>query len=354
MDKYQNAAQLSGRFVSEFGMEAYPHLETTRRMIQSVAQQHPGSAMMDFRNKAGDHERRLLAYVAENLPLRSHDLATFTHLTQIVQSETMRYAYKSWRRMWGRDGQRKCGGALVWQLNDCWPTISWAVVDYYLVKKPAFYAIARALRSLDVGIARGNPDWTNGHNDPTLANPADFEVWISSSRLESVEARLVVSFVSIATGRPVRESVVRTIEARPNATTECVDGRRAAKIDKDGSSWGKDDPYVIHAVLEVNGKTEATDTAWPQPLKYLDFSHRGVSVEYSSCKTEARVSAKLPVKGFVFSEIQGLELSDNGFDIMPGEVHIVRIGGPDVARAGLAWTYVGAERTEGAASRPKL
>ncbi|KAM0702473.1 hypothetical protein Q7P35_009901 [Cladosporium inversicolor] len=354
MNKYQSAADLSGRFVSEFGMEAYPHLETTQRMIQPVSQQHPGSAMMDFRNKAGDHERRLLTYVAENLSLQSNDLATFTHLTQIVQSETMRYAYKSWRRMWSEAGQRKCGGALVWQLNDCWPTISWAVVDYYMIKKPAFYAIARALRPLDVGIARGDPDWTNGHNDPTLADPADFEVWVSSSRLESVEAQLVISFISIATGRPVHEPIPRKVEARPNATTECIHGHQAAEIDKDDFGWAKDDPYIIHAALEVNGKIEATDTAWPQPLKYLDFSNRGVKVEYSSCKTEARVSAKLPVKGFVFSETQGLELSDNGFDIMPGEEHIVSIGGPSTVKTALEWTYVGAERVEEVTSRPKL
>jgi beta-mannosidase len=227
------------------------------------------------------------------------------------------------------------------------------VVDYYLVKKPAFYAIARALRSLDVGIARGDPDWTNGHNDPGVANPADFEVWISSSRLEAVEARLVVSFISIATGKPVRDPIVRTIEARPNATTECIHGRQAAETDKDDLNWGKGHPYVIHASLEVNGKVEATDTAWPQPLKYLDFSNRGVKVVYSSCRTEARVSAKLPVKGFVFSETQGLELSDNGLDIMPGEVHAVSIGGSNVAR-NLDWTYVGAEGIEEVSSRPKL
>jgi beta-mannosidase len=271
-----------------------------------------------------------------------------------VQSETMRYAYKSWRRMWGEAGQRKCGGALVWQLNDCWPTISWAVVDYYLVRKPAFYAIARALRPLDVSISREDPDWTNGHNDPGLADPADFEVWISSSRLKAIGAQLVVSFVSIATGKPVRDPIVRTVEACPNATTECIHGHQAAENDKDKSVWGKSDPYVIHAVLEVNGKIEATDTAWPQPLKYLDFSNRGVKVEYSSCRTEVRVSAKLPVKGFVFSETQGLELSDNGFDIMPGEVHLISIGSSNVAKTDLGWTYVGSKKVEEVTSRPKL
>ena len=58
MAKYQEPSQLSGRVISEFGMEAYPHLDTTRRVISPPSQQQPGSAMMDFRNKAGDHERR--------------------------------------------------------------------------------------------------------------------------------------------------------------------------------------------------------------------------------------------------------------------------------------------------------
>jgi hypothetical protein len=71
MHKYQNAAHLSGRFISEFGMEAYPHLSTTQKMIEPASQQHPGSALLDFRNKATDHERRLLTYVAENFLLKT-------------------------------------------------------------------------------------------------------------------------------------------------------------------------------------------------------------------------------------------------------------------------------------------
>lgn len=82
---------------------------------------------MDFHNKAIGQERRLVSYVAENFGVK-YDLASFTHLSQMVQAESMEYAYKTWRREWGRAGVRKCGGVLVWQLNDCWPTTSWAVV----------------------------------------------------------------------------------------------------------------------------------------------------------------------------------------------------------------------------------
>ena len=38
----------------------------------------------------------------------------------------MQYGAEHWRRNRGR-----CMGAIVWQLNDCWPVASWSSVDYY-------------------------------------------------------------------------------------------------------------------------------------------------------------------------------------------------------------------------------
>ena len=37
-----------------------------------------------------------------------------------------------------------CMGAIVWQLNDCWPVTSWAAVDGAGRRKPLWYAIRRA------------------------------------------------------------------------------------------------------------------------------------------------------------------------------------------------------------------
>lgn len=340
MNRYQECDQLSGRFISEFGMEAYPHLETIRRMITPPQQQQPGSLMMDFRNKAIDHERRLMTYVAENFQVR-YDLPSFTHLTQIAQAEAMRFAYKTWRREWGKPGARQCGGVLVWQLNDCWPTMSWAVVDYYLIKKPAFYAIANALRPLDVGISRNIPDWTSGHADPRLARKTDFEIWIASSRVEPVNAQLNVRFISVKSGKDIREPISRDIVAEPNSTTELIRDQHVAEGNEDGTNWDLHDPFVIYASLSVDNQVVATDTAWPHPLKYLDFSDRLVQVEISPSKDEIKVSTKLPVKGFVISEREGLKISDNGFDLVPGVTHTVRVQGDSTAVDDLIWAYVG-------------
>ncbi|KAH6988921.1 glycoside hydrolase superfamily [Ilyonectria sp. MPI-CAGE-AT-0026] len=340
MRRYQDCDQLAGRFISEFGMEAYPHVETTRRMITNPQQQQPGSMMMDFRNKAIDHERRLMTYVAENFQV-PYDLSSFTHITQILQAETMRYAYKAWRRMWGRSGARKCGGVLVWQLNDCWPTMSWAIVDYYLVKKPAFYAISRALRPLDVGIARACPVWTSGHADTTATNTSEFDLWIASSHQVAVEVDVTIKFISIRSGDLVSESLTTQTLASPNGTTELFQSHQVNTTEScDGQDWEGHDPFVIHAVISVDGKVLATDTAWPQPLKYLDFSDRKVTVEVSLSNDRITVSAGAPVKGFTFEEREGLKLSDNGFDVMPGDKHVVTVSGDAALAQDLNWTYV--------------
>jgi beta-mannosidase len=41
-----------------------------------------------------------------------------------MQAETLASAYRLWRRNWKGKGREYTAGALVWQINDCWP-VSW-------------------------------------------------------------------------------------------------------------------------------------------------------------------------------------------------------------------------------------
>jgi beta-mannosidase len=349
---WQRLPEMGGRFVSEFGMVAYPHTDTIRRFVADPRERYPGSRTMDFHNKAVTHERRLLAYVGENFRLDSA-LDGFAHLTQVLQADALGMGYKAWRRHWSGSqgeeggGARRCGGVLVWQLNDCWPVVSWAIVDYHLVKKSAYYAIKRALAPLAVGVTRKFHDWTTrpadalwkrntGHVDPRRAlTEMEFDVWVSSSRLGPVKVTVTVRFISIRTGKDVRESIQREVEVQPNGCTEVLVGCKF--------NWGKTtaetlEHVVIHASLRADGAQVSTDTSWPDPLKYLDFSDRGVEVKHVSPDL-VEISAEKPVKGFVFSERQGTKLSDNGFDLVPGdEPKRVQVEG---AIAELAWTFVG-------------
>ena len=50
---------------------------------------------------------------------------TALYASQLLQMEAIRYGVEHFRRNRGR-----CMGAVVWQLNDCWPVASWASIDY--------------------------------------------------------------------------------------------------------------------------------------------------------------------------------------------------------------------------------
>lgn len=66
-EKYQTFDKLGGRFNSEFGMEAFPHMQTIESFIENDADKYPQSHILDFHNKATGHERRIATYLAENV-----------------------------------------------------------------------------------------------------------------------------------------------------------------------------------------------------------------------------------------------------------------------------------------------
>lgn len=51
--------------------------------------------------------------------------SSLVYASQLMQAQAMRYGVEHWRRNRGR-----CMGAIVWQLNDCWPVASWSSIDY--------------------------------------------------------------------------------------------------------------------------------------------------------------------------------------------------------------------------------
>lgn len=65
-EKYQIFDTLGGRFNSEFGMEAFPHIDTIKYYVTDESQLFPQSHMIDFHNKADGHERRIATYLVEN------------------------------------------------------------------------------------------------------------------------------------------------------------------------------------------------------------------------------------------------------------------------------------------------
>ena len=70
-------------------------------------------------------------------------LKSFSDMSQVVQAEAMKFFVESFRC---RKGRRT--GLIWWNIMDCWPQFSDAVVDYYFDKKEAYYYIKNSQRPL--------------------------------------------------------------------------------------------------------------------------------------------------------------------------------------------------------------
>ena len=113
-----------------------------------------------------------------------------------MQAECLAAAYRVWRRNWKGPGREYTSGLLVWQLNDCWPVTSWAIVDYFLRPKPAYFTIARELRPFTVGMARTTKKaFRDDRSAAFFTIEHTLEIWGTNSTLEDKEVYLdVVAF----------------------------------------------------------------------------------------------------------------------------------------------------------------
>jgi beta-mannosidase len=129
-------AEDMGRFISEFGMHAAPVAETLRRAIPSDQLYHHSPAM-DWHNKDNPKNKGDdLMLSTTGLP---DSLEQYIAFSQIAQAEGLKFGVEHFRRR-----KPHCSGTLVWQLDDCWPVLSWSVLDYYGFGKAGYYYLRRA------------------------------------------------------------------------------------------------------------------------------------------------------------------------------------------------------------------
>lgn len=121
------------RFMSEFGFESLPNINTIESFTE-LEDQNLFSYIMEGHQKNPDGNAKILMYLADNYQYPK-DFSSLVYTSQILQAEAMRHGVEHWRRNRGR-----CMGTLYWQLNDCWPTSSWSSVDYYGRWKALHYA----------------------------------------------------------------------------------------------------------------------------------------------------------------------------------------------------------------------
>ncbi|MEP7356220.1 MAG: glycoside hydrolase family 2 protein [Anaerolineales bacterium] len=309
MAPYQNYPDYAGRFVSEFGMLSLPAAATVEAFTPS-AERYPQSRTLEHHNKAGGGVQRVAAYLSNNIRLVT-ELDDFIYATQFIQAEALASAYRGWRRMWGGPGTRAVAGALVWQLNDCWPVSSWAIVDSALRPKPAYYAIRRELRPLVLGLA------------PAAGGAA---AWAVNDGLAPVTAQLELTVWSLDGAQSSTQQQPVTLP--PNQALEL--GEFALDLSGD---------KVLAARLLVDGAVAARAALWPEPFKYLALPEPGLELARDGAGDGAglRLRAARPAKGVWLEAGDGVAWSDNFIDLLPGDEQVILASRLDQREVSVRW-----------------
>ncbi|TAD86669.1 MAG: glycoside hydrolase family 2 protein [Bacteroidetes bacterium] len=135
----------TGRFVSEYGMQAMPNYTTTLGNtlpqdrwlfsdVLKVHQKHPTG----YQNI----QSYLHRYFLDSSAVKKLSLENYTYLTQCLQYYCLHNIIAIHRSKYPVNM-----GTLLWQLNDCWPVASWSITDYSRQPKAAWFAVKDAYRA---------------------------------------------------------------------------------------------------------------------------------------------------------------------------------------------------------------
>lgn len=120
------------RFMSEFGFQSYPGMQTIRKFAPAD-QLSPDSEVMLVHQKHPRGNPLIGQYMKEWFP-EPESFERYVYYSQLMQAEGMAMGILA-----HREAKPWCMGSLYWQLNDCWPAVSWSSVDYYGERKAMQY-----------------------------------------------------------------------------------------------------------------------------------------------------------------------------------------------------------------------
>jgi len=122
------------RFASEFGFQGPPAWTT---LVDAVHDEplDPYGAQMLVHQKASDGNLKLERGMTGHLP-EPRSIEEWHWATQLNQAAAVRFGIEHFRSLSPRNT-----GVIVWQLNDSWPVVSWAAVDFEERRKPLWFAL---------------------------------------------------------------------------------------------------------------------------------------------------------------------------------------------------------------------
>ena len=290
------------RFQSEYGLQSFPVMATIESFA-TPADMTPNSPVMRAHQKFanGDGNDRLLLYIRGNYG-EPRDFASFVYLSQLMQAEGIELAAEHLRST-----RPQSMGSLYWQLNDVWPGPSWSSLDYFGRWKALQYHARRFYAPVDVVPLR-----RDGHTTLHLVSDrtTPFKATLRTRLYDMAGKRLRES------SKPVDAPALSSATAGEFSDAELLHGANPARSVASFDVIENGEVIAHHLLYFGLAKTLALPA---QPGLSASWHAAGDAVVVT-------VSARQLARG-VWLDLGNIDaqLSDNAFDLLPGESKDVTI-----------------------------
>ena len=278
------------RFMSEYGFQSFPQIETVRSYALADEQEIQSPVMM-----AHQRHPRGNQLIKEYMLREYHqpkDFESFLYVSQVLQAEGIKVGAEHLRRIMPRNM-----GSLYWQLDDCWPVASWSSIDYFGRWKALQYYAKRFY-------------------SPVLLSP-------------HVEAEKVHFYVVSDLPRPLKAII--NVELRDlggnkveafqrNISVAPLQSQSYFSVPVSQFLTNRDSKNVmIYCELIVNGKVISTNEYFFEPFKSLSLPASQISFDVARIRNGYKITLttdKLAKAVYMSTKTDGF-FSDNYFDLLP-------------------------------------
>ncbi|WP_299113742.1 glycoside hydrolase family 2 protein [uncultured Winogradskyella sp.] len=277
------------RFMSEFGFQSLPTYETIRYINQNDSIEISSEGFKNHQKHSRGFQL-IDEYMRRDFPV-PNSAENYVYMSQLLQAYGITKGIEAQRR-----AKPYNMGTLYWQLNDCWPSVSWSSIDYFGNWKALHYKAKRSFE--DVLIS------SKIEND-TL------KTWIVNDKLDKVAGRIHMKLMDFKGNVIWENTQTRIVEA--NVSQLIIEQNLEA------INFKKDSAVLVYTFKDK--------TSFFFFVKAKDLQLNQADINTEIIKVEDGFNIELSSETFqkdvfLYADMKG-HFSDNFFNMLPNKTYSI-------------------------------
>lgn len=289
MEPFEIYKKKVGRFMSEYGFQGMPNVETFKKFAKEEELNLTSEAVKNHQ-KHNTGYQTIQTYMEREyqIPTKFED---YIYVSQLLQAEGMKTAIEAHRR-----AKPYCMGTLFWQLNDCWPVTSWSSVDYFGNWKAFHYQAKESFENLLISVNE---------------EENQYKVYLVNDNLTSEKGKLEVQLIAF-NGKILWNKISEIpIEGNTSQVYFQIEKKEFERFN------------LNQAVLSLKFNKAKTNYFFVKPKELL-LQKPTIKIKKINNQT-IEISTDILAKNIFLSAENEPFFSDNYFDLLPNEKRIIEI-----------------------------